>query len=66
MKSERPSTDQWLREAKADPGAGLCGMYLFHNGVVRRTARAAVRGVTLEDAWRVSRLHPGDSAGAAP
>ncbi len=43
MKRERPSTDQWLREAKAAPGAASCGMYLFHNGVVRRTARAAVR-----------------------
>lgn len=38
-----PSMDQWLREAKAHPNAGKIGMYLTHNGVVRETARAAVR-----------------------
>lgn len=38
-----PSMDDWLREAKADPSAENIGMYLTHNGVVRRTARAAVR-----------------------
>ena len=43
MKLERPSVDQWLREAKTDPSAAGCGMYLVHNGVVRRTARAKVR-----------------------
>lgn len=39
-----PSVDEWLREAKADPSAERIGMYLTHNGVVRRTARAQVRG----------------------
>ena len=43
MKKEMPSPDQWLREAKADPGAAGCGMYLMHNGTVRQTARAKVR-----------------------
>ena len=38
-----PSMEQWLREAKAAPNADQCGMYLFHNGVVRRTAKAQVR-----------------------
>ena len=38
-----PSLDVWLREAKAEPGAKECGMYLFHNGVVRESAKAAVR-----------------------
>lgn len=38
-----PSMDRWLREAKACPEAGRIGMYLTHNGVVRETARAAVR-----------------------
>ena len=38
-----PSMDGWLREAKADPSAAECGMYLFHNGVVRATARAEAR-----------------------
>lgn len=42
-KKEPPSMDLWLREAKADPTAALCGMYLTHNGVVRRTAKARVR-----------------------
>ncbi|MBR4549862.1 MAG: molybdenum cofactor biosynthesis protein MoaE [Oscillospiraceae bacterium] len=43
MKRERPSVDQWLREAKAAPGAAGCGMYLVHSGTVRETARARVR-----------------------
>ncbi len=38
-----PSMDQWLREAKSVPGASDCGMYLFHNGVVRGTAKRQVR-----------------------
>ena len=38
-----PSMEQWLREAKAAPHADQCGMYLFHNGVVRKTAKAQVR-----------------------
>ena len=42
-KTPPPSLDRWLREAKAGPEAGKTGMYLFHNGVVRETARAAVR-----------------------
>ena len=40
---EKPSVDQWLREAKAHPDAGKVGMYLTHNGVVRSTARSQVR-----------------------
>ena len=43
VKKEAPSMDAWLREAKADPSAAACGMYLTHNGVVRRTAKARVR-----------------------
>lgn len=45
MKQNRevPSIDLWLREAKAEASAENCGMYLSHNGVVRRTARAQVR-----------------------
>lgn len=38
-----PSMDEWIREAKSQEGASGCGMYLFHNGVVRRSAKAAVR-----------------------
>ena len=42
-KETAPSADQWLREAKADPTAAACGMYLIHNGTVRQSARARVR-----------------------
>ena len=38
-----PSLDAWLKEAKRDSSAKGCGMYLFHNGIVRETARAQVR-----------------------
>ncbi len=49
MKKESPSMDLWLREAKASPEAANCGMFLMHNGVVRKTARAKVR-LGAEDA----------------
>ena len=39
----KPSVDQWLREARADPAASRVGMYLLHNGVVRQTPKAKVR-----------------------
>lgn len=35
--------DAWLKEAKADESSKNIGMYLTHNGVVRQTAKAAVR-----------------------
>ncbi len=43
MKTEIPSMDAWLREAKAHESAPRVGMYLTHNGVVRQDARAKVR-----------------------
>ena len=43
MSKTVPSLDQWLKEAKADPSAEKCGMYLTHNGCVRRSAKAKVR-----------------------
>ena len=43
MKHDIPSVDEWLRQAKADAAAADCGMFLIHNGVVRRSARARVR-----------------------
>jgi len=43
MKKTPPSIDLWLQEAKAHPSAPKIGMYLTHNGVVRQTAKAAVR-----------------------
>jgi len=39
-----PSMDEWLAEAKAHESAGKIGMYLVHNGIVRQTAKAKVRG----------------------
>lgn len=42
-KKEVPSMDEWLREAKKDANADKIGMYLTHNGVVRKTAKALVR-----------------------
>jgi molybdopterin synthase catalytic subunit len=38
-----PSIDAWLKEAKADPRALEDGMFLVHNGVVRKTPKAKVR-----------------------
>lgn len=38
-----PSADQWLKEARSDPAAKECGMFLMHNGVVRESARDKVR-----------------------
>ena len=43
MKKTPPSMDEWLREAKAHPSAPQIGMYLTHNGTVRRSAKAQVR-----------------------
>lgn len=42
-RSSPPSLDGWLREAKAAPDAGKCGIYLTHCGTVRESARARVR-----------------------
>lgn len=35
--------DLWIQEAKKDPSSENVGMYLFHNGVVRKTAKKKVR-----------------------
>lgn len=43
MAKQVPSMDEWLREAKASKAAKDCGMFLVHNGVVRRTPKATVR-----------------------
>ena len=43
MAKTEPSIDQWLKEAKLDPSAAQCGMYLTHNGVVRVTPKQLVR-----------------------
>ncbi len=41
--NERPSLDEWLKEAKESKDAPHMGMYLFHTGVVREDSRAFVR-----------------------
>lgn len=43
MKSGSPSIDAWLKEAKADSVSSKVGMFLVHNGVVRKTPKAKVR-----------------------
>ena len=40
---QTPSMDAWMEEARQDPRAASCGMYLFHRGVVRSSAKAKVR-----------------------
>ena len=52
-KKESPSIDAWLKEAKADPLAVEDGMFLVHNGVVRRTPKAQVRQ-GIDDGTEVS------------
>ena len=42
-KTTVPSMDAWIKEAKEDKSASECGMYLFHNGIVRQSAKAKVR-----------------------
>ena len=42
-KTTAPSMDAWIKEAKEDKSAPECGMYLFHNGIVRQSAKAKVR-----------------------
>ena len=53
---QMPSVDAWLKEAKADPSAAQVGMYLTHNGVVRQTAKAKVRG-SDDSAQDVTGMH---------
>ena len=43
MSKPEPSIDQWLKEAKADPKAAQCGMFLTHNGIVRITPKKQVK-----------------------
>lgn len=57
MAQQMPSIDAWLAEAKADPSFRACGMYLVHNGTVRETPKAEVRGVPTDG------VRPGDKVG---
>ena len=42
-KKVSPSMDAWLKEAKTHESAEKIGMYLTHNGIVRKSAKAKVR-----------------------
>lgn len=42
-KREIPSMDEWMKEAKKHESADKIGMYLTHNGIVRKSAKAKVR-----------------------
>lgn len=42
-KKESPSMDAWMKEAKKHESADKIGMYLTHNGIVRKSAKAKVR-----------------------
>ena len=52
-KKKSPSMDAWLAEAKAHESAEKIGMYLTHNGIVRKSAKAKVR-LGAEDTKNVS------------
>lgn len=42
-KKSSPSMDAWMKEAKEHESADKIGMYLTHNGIVRKSAKAKVR-----------------------
>lgn len=42
-KKSSPSMDVWMAEAKAHESAEKIGMYLTHNGIVRKSSKAKVR-----------------------
>ncbi|MEE8716165.1 MAG: molybdenum cofactor biosynthesis protein MoaE [Coriobacteriales bacterium] len=63
MALERPSIDEWLREAKADPAAGRCGMFLTHVGSVRETPKQLVRGGVDDGSQVVGMRFSYDQAG---
>ncbi len=49
MSKKSPSMNAWLEEAKKDPSAQKCGMYLVHNGTVRVSAKAVVRDLIPDE-----------------
>ena len=67
MAKQEPSIDQWLAEAKQDPKAAQCGMFLTHNGVVRITPKKQVReGVEgLGEVKQVEFSHDAEGLAAA-
>lgn len=55
-KKKVPSMDDWIKEAKKDINAEKVGMYLFHNGIVRKTSKKMVRE-GIEDQTPVTGMH---------
>ena len=53
---QEPDVNKWLTQAKQDPTAYQCGMYLLHNGTVRETPKAQVRR-GVQDAGVVTGLN---------
>ena len=53
MAQTRPSIDEWIAQAKADPAAKNCGMFLTHVGSVRETPKQLVRQ-GVDDGTRVT------------
>ena len=53
---QEPNVNEWLAQAKQDPNAYQCGMYLLHNGTVRETPKAQVRR-GVQDAGVVTGLN---------
>lgn len=65
MAQQRPSIDQWLAEAKADPAAAQCGMLLTHVGTVRETPKQLVRKGVDDGTHVVGMSFSYDEAGVA-
>jgi len=53
---QEPNVNEWLAQAKQNPNAYQCGMYLLHNGTVRETPKAQVRR-GVQDAGVVTGLN---------
>ena len=66
MAKQEPSIDQWLAEAKQDPKAAQCGMFLTHNGVVRVTPKQQVREGVEGDVYKRQVLHFGHTTRSVP
>ena len=61
MKLTPPSMDAWMKEAKEHESAPKIGMYLTHNGIVRQTAKAAVRNNAQDTAPVIGMLFSYDA-----
>lgn len=55
LNNQIPSMNQWIKEAKSDPEAQNVGMYLIHNGTVRKTPKAKVRK-GIDDGTEVKKM----------